>query len=126
VLESRRGTDHEPADAGWYRSLSSPDSHLASLSAARRADTATNRTQSVVVRDCVDSIGELHRTVDTRLRSVARRGQEVRRHNVRAENISGRHCSVLCVADSFPRPHLPERTRAGVGSPRYAGTLPQA
>jgi hypothetical protein len=84
VLESRRGTDHEPTTAQWYRSVSSFYYCLAALSAASRTDTATNGAQSVVVLDCVVSSGDLHWSLDTGVRSVACRGQELRRRNVRA------------------------------------------
>ena len=125
MLESRRGTDDEPTNSGRYCSVSSPDSHLAAFSATSRTDTKANRTQPVVVLDCVDSLGELHWTVDTRLHSVARCGQKVRSRNVCAKNISGRSCLLLCLASSFPRPDLPKCNRSRVGSPTHDSRVPQ-
>lgn len=75
VLESRRGTNHEPTNAGWSRSVSSLYYYLAALSAASRTDTETNGTQSVVVLDCVVSFGDFHWSVDISVCSVACRGQ---------------------------------------------------
>jgi hypothetical protein len=111
VLESRRGTDHDPNNARWGRFVFPPDYHLAALSTSSRTDTETNRTQSVVVLDCVDSVGEFHWTVGSRVPSVARCGQEVRRCNVRAKNVSVRSCLLRWVASSFSRSHLPKQNR---------------